>query len=82
MKNDRFSKQGRIINRTANDTEIKIYLGLEDIVNNFEIIQEYIKFEEKYFNQNVDFCLLCDIESKFIEPINIIEKGEYLVIFE
>lgn len=82
MKNDRFSKQGRIINRTANDTEIKIYLGLEDIINNFEVIQEYIKFEEKYFNQNVDFCLLCDIESKFIEPTNIVEKGKYLVVFE
>lgn len=82
MKNDRFSKQGRIINRMANDTEIKMYLGLEDIVNNFEVIQEYIKFEEKYFNQNVDFCLLCDIENKFIEPTNIIEKGKYLVIFE
>lgn len=82
MKNDRFSKQGRIINRTANDTEIKIYLGLEDIVNNFEVIQEYIKFEEKYFNQNVEFCLLCDIESKFIKPTNIIEKGKYIIVFE
>lgn len=82
MKNDRFSKQGRIINRTANDTEIKIYLGLEDIVNNFEVIQEYIIFEKKYFNQNVDFCLLCDIETNFIEPTNIIDKGKYLVVFE
>lgn len=82
MENDKFSKQGRIINRKANDTEIKIYLGLEDIVDNFGAVQEYIKFEEKYFNQDVDFCLLCDIESNFIEPTNIIEKGKYIIVFE
>lgn len=82
MKNDKFSKQGRIINRMTNDTEIKIYLGLEDVINNFEVIQEYIKFEEKYFNQDVDFCLLCDIETNFIEPTKIIEKGICLAVFE
>ncbi len=82
MKNDKFSKQGRIINRTANDTEITIYLGLENVVNNFNVVQEYIKFEDKYMNKNVEFCLICDIESKFIEPTKIIEKGEYIVVYE
>lgn len=82
MKNDKFSKQGRIINRTANDTEIAIYLGLENVVDNFNVVQEYIKFEDKYMNKNVEFCLICDIESKFIEPTKIIEKGEYIVVYE
>lgn len=82
MKNDKFSKQGRIINRTANDTEITIYLGLENVVDNFNVVQEYIKFEDKYMNKNVEFCLICDIESKFIEPTKIIEKGEYIVVYE
>ena len=29
MKNDKFSKQGRAINRKATDREIDMYLGLE-----------------------------------------------------
>ncbi|MGM9544100.1 MAG: hypothetical protein ACI3T9_03885 [Romboutsia timonensis] len=82
MKNDRFSKQGRAINRKATDREIDMYLGLEKDIDNSGTIKEYKQFENKYYNQNVEFCLLCDIESGLIKPTNIIEKGKYLVVFE
>ena len=45
-------------------------------------IKEYKQFENKYYNQNVEFCLLCDIESGLIKPTNIIEKGKYIIVFE
>lgn len=76
-----YSEQGRIINKKVNDNFIKMYLGLENILDNFGAVQEYIKFEEKYFNQNVDFCLNCDID-RFTNKEDIIEYGKYLVVFK
>ena len=77
----RYSEQGRIINKKVDDNFIKMYLGLEDIIDNFGAVQEYIEFEEKYFNQDVDFCLNCDID-RFTSEKDIIEKGKYLVVFK
>ena len=77
----KYSEQGRIINKKVDDNFIKMYLGLEDIVDNFGAIQEYIKFEEKYFNQDVDFCLNCDVD-RFTSEGDIIEKGKYLAVFK
>ena len=82
MKNDKFSKQGRAINRKAKDSEIDMYLGLKKDIDNSKAIKEYKQFENKYYNQNVEFCLLCDIESGLIKPTNIIEKGKYIIVFE
>lgn len=77
----KYSEQGRIINKKVNDNFIKMYLGLENIIDNFGAVQEYIQFEEKYFNQNVDFCLICDI-GRFTSENDIIERGKYLVVFQ
>ena len=51
-------------------------------IDNSKAIKEYKQFENKYYNQNVEFCLLCDIESGLIKPTNIIEKGKYIIVFE
>ena len=59
-----------------------MYLGLEKDIDNSKAIKEYKQFENKYYNQNVEFCLLCDIESRLIKPTNIIEKGKYIIVFE
>ncbi len=82
MKTDILANGGRVINRAVSDTEIKMYLGLEECENEFDIMQEYIQFEEKYRNQNVDFCLNCDIETGFIKPNEIIENGKFLIIYK
>ena len=82
MKNDKFSKQGRAITRKATDREIDMYLGLEKDIDNSGAIKEYKQFENKYYNQNVEFCLLGEIESGLIKPTNIIEKGKYIIVFE
>lgn len=82
MKTDILANGGRVINRAVSDTEIKTYLGLEECENEFDIMQEYIQCEEKYRNQNVDFCLNCDIETGFIKPKEIIEKTKFLIIYK
>ena len=57
MENDKFSKQGRAISRKATDREIDMYLGLEKDIDNSKAIKEYKQFENKYYNQNVEFYL-------------------------
>ena len=70
-----------------NNKEIEEYLGIEkmfkesnvDVYN--KIIDEYKRFEEKYVGY--DMILKCDVESHFIniKDMNIIENGEYIVVY-
>ena len=60
------------------------YLGLQQTKTNKNFIEkvktEFLKFEKKYMNNNVDFALNTDFEDNKIK-YNIIEKGELLSVF-
>ena len=82
VDNTEWSKNNRPINRTATFREMQMYLGLETGIDNSEILKEFNKMQEKYKNQNVDFCLKNDFETGFFKNIHIIETGKYLLVYD